>query len=346
MIEELCRNIYNAKLKLNCELSSTNCLCPEKSAYEYLCYQCYLTQKGITEEDYALQLNRESGEIAVCHEFEKEISCSSVDWTGYQIINIIVDNVKEEIEKMPPLPEKYKLPVVELVALAMTQAAMFRTREVSYVNMVSAYKTEQFINHFLNLVLVIMQCMQGKAVCDELLDELSQCIEDINIIYENRSKIGEQFCHYQKLICKGLEGTKYYIGMEQTFLRQQDEINRNKQNADSLTKFMFCCIDTDGKIVEHEFEAEFISVCVILKKYLKSYQEKKQCIEQETYKRILLSLGRFSDKEDIDIHSIEGLKQLDLESSNAWAANAKIIFDYLQGIRRTNLIVAYNLTSI
>lgn len=73
---------------------------------------------------------------------------------------------------------------------------------------------------------------------------------------------------------------------------------------------------------------------------------KKHRINQETYRKILGSLGRFSDKEDIDIYSIPGLEKLDLKSSDVWSANAKIVFKYLQGIRRKNLIVVYNLTSI
>lgn len=343
MIEDFCRNIFNVGLNLSCSLPSVNCLCPEKSAYEYLCYQCYLSQKSISEEDYDLKFNVETGKVVVDHKFEKEDSCSSPDWIGYQIINVTVERV--ELEEFLRLSQKYEASIIELVALALTQTAIFRHKEVAYISVINAFKTEQFINHFWNLLLAIMQHMNGEKDCTSLLDELSRCIMDINTIYGQFEQVGRQFNKYLEFICLGLERRGHSLGIEQAFLSQQGELVSDKQKANTLEEFLFICRDTDGKIVEHEFKNEFIRLCTLLKKYLMSYQEQSHAIRFETYDRILSALNLFSEEKEFVANSIKGLEMLDLQTTNAWKANADIVLRYLQSVRKRNIVVAYSLTS-
>lgn len=345
MIEQFCRNIYNIGLQLKCNLSSNNCRCPDKDAYEFLCYQCYLGLKDILNEDYQLKFNGDSGEVIIFHDFKQENPCISADWTGHQIINVIVENVKDKIEESKKWDEKSRELVVELVALSLTQAAIRDIRIIPYSSIVNAFKVEQFVDFFWNLSVNILQRMRLGRDFSKLLNRMCQCINDINAIYDNRQRIGDQFYHYLDLICKGLEGTSHNLLMEQNFLYRQGEAIRKKQSANNLEDFLFCGMDTDGKIVESELKETFIKMCTIMKQYLISYQQQTQIIDSNIYQKFILLFSLFA-VDGLDISFMDGLEKLKLQTANAWTANAGIVLRYLQKVRKENKILSYALTSV
>lgn len=344
MVEELCRCIYNVGLKLDCNLSKYNCLCPTEKDYELLCYQCYLRQKEESGEVYKLKLNAESGEIKICHEFEYEDPCVSVEWVGYQIVNVIVENVCDKVKKSAKPSHKSINAIIELVALAMTQVISFERGEVSYINMIDAFYTEQFIAHFWNLLCAVMRQFQKGKDNKKLLKELRQCISGINTIYENRREIGEQFGEYLIKICAGLERAGCGLELRHSFLGKQNELINGKMDAETIEEFIFCCIDTDGKFTEYEYlkgmRDEFLTVISVIKKYLINYQEQKNRIDSEIYEQLVSALNLFAT-EEVNIGSIEELRKIDFQSENSWKANAGVVLQHLQNMRRRNLIEAY-----
>lgn len=348
MIEEFCRNIYNIGLRLNCHLSSANCLCPDKSSYEYLCYQCYLTQKDRSHEEYRIRFNTESGKIMIGHDFKQEKPCGSANWAGYEIVNIVVEDAGDRLKKCMCFLEKEEQSIVELVALALTYAVSFGKREISYISMVDAFKPEQFMDHFWNLSFVVMQRFCDGKDCGKLLDELSRCMDDLRVIYGRREEMGEQFHDYLGIVCRGLEETEHSLAMGESFLWQQYQLIDRKIASKSLGEFIFCGTDTDGKLVGYELhkeiEEEFVGICSVLKNFFVCYQEQKHAIKQDTFDKLIAALNLFAS-EKVDVNSIRGLEKLDLQSAKAWRANAKLIRQYLWAAKGRNLIRQYELIS-
>lgn len=345
MIEDLCRNIYNIGAELKCGLPAISCLCPDKSAYEYLCYQCNRMQQDITREDYELTFSYLSGEIQITHAFVKEFECAVEDWNGYNIINVVADNAYDEISNIAKWCNSDKEISIELVAMAMTQAALFRTRKVSYINLVNAFKTDQFIDYFWNLMSALMKRMKEGKDSSRLWDELGRCFDNLQMIYEMRDKIGQQLNHYINQICIGLEQTKHRLRQWESFIQTEQDFICMKRNSRDLPEFMFRSIDIDRKIVEYEPQnstrRDLVRMCRVLKEYLANYQMQKQRVNEDTYNKLMLGLGSFAAGDTSDIDSITELKGIDLKSDCAWRANADIIYKYLDKIRRRNCVSKY-----
>lgn len=344
MIENYCRMIYNIGLKLDCSLSSINCLCPDKDSYEYLCYQCYLKLKDITNGEYRLKYDDESGSIAIDHCFTCETECLSVDWSGFHLISIVAGNAKAEINKWSRLSERHMRFIVERVALAMTQTAVFRYREITYADIIDALDTEQFINHCWNLLYAIMRKFQNGQNCEKLLMKLTQYINNVNEIYEKREEIGNQYQEYLNLICVGLEGTKQCLYMAEVSLWQWGKLIENKKGSRSLEEFIFCCIDTDGTIMDYMSQSDrkddFLAACGVLRNYLLSYPKLKKLMAADIYEKAIMSLEAFG-VQGLDISSVKGLERLNLQAANSGRANADIIVEYLKKIRRRNMIAVW-----
>lgn len=327
-----------------CDVSFINCRCPDKDSYEYLCYQCYLTQKDISDEDYKLKFNANTGKVIIFHDFKKEILCDKEEGKKHQIINITENNAQDEIKKGIKWDEKYSESGIELVALSLTQAYFRKIKVIPYTNFVYAFKTDQFVDYFWNLSINVMQNMQSGKDCKSLLIEMYKCIDDINTIYINRERIGKHFSNYLRSICKGLEKIKYKLINREKFLFQQNELIVKKNDAKKLEEFLFYCVDTDGKLVEYEFKNEFIRLCFIIKEYIVNYQKQKNTIEPKIYDNLISVLNLF-DTEGLDISTIKGLEKLNLEITKAWRANAGVICRYLQSIRKINMITAYDFSA-
>lgn len=341
MIEEYCRNIYNVGRKTDCSLSKNNCLCPDKSSYEYLCYQCHTAQSDLSDEVYQPKIVDGSGEIRIQHDFQWEIPCSSPEWAGYQIINIDVPNICDEIKKSEDDSDTLRQKVVELVALALTYAAVSEDREIPYISMIDAFKPEECMNHFWNLSSVIMRRIQGGKDCKNSLQQLCQCMEHLNMIYEQRERIGNEFRNYLEAIYRGLESVGYNIGLEQPFLLQEYNLINDKKTSESIEQFVFCGIDSNGEETEI-WRNVFKELCFVMREFLINYQEQNQMMEIEEYAKLIAVLDLFA-LEKADVHAIKGLEGLDLQSTKAWKANADIVMQYLKKFARKNEIKMFDL---
>lgn len=341
MIEEYCRDIYNVGRKTDCSLSKINCLCPDKSSYEYLCYQCHAAQNDISSEEYQPKIDADSGEICIQHDFQYEISCTSPDWVDYQIINIGVSNICDEMKKNKVCSERLQQAIVELVALALACAAVSEDRGISYISMIDAFKPEQCMNHLWNLSNVIMQRIHSGKNCEKSLKKLCQCMEHLNMIYEQRERIGNEFRNYLENVCLGLESIGHGIELEQSFLWQAYNLINNKKTSESIEQFVFCGADTDGETVEIWRDA-FKDLCFVLKEFLINYQEQKHIMKVEDYDKLIGMLNMFAS-EKVDIHTIKGLEQLNLQSTIAWTANADLVIRYLKNVARDELLKTFGL---
>lgn len=300
------------------------------------------------KEDYKLTFNPESGRIKIEHQFKREIECTSEIWAGYGIINIVVRNAKRKINKISEWLDEYKKTIIKSVALAMTQAWVFKKREISYVNLSKAFSTGEFLDYFWNMTAAIMRRMKDGKDCKKLWEEFGDNLDDIRAIYEKREEIGRQYRNYLRLICKGLERTKHGLKVQDMFLMQQNMLIDKKINSNSLTEFIFCGADTDGKIIEYDPQdgtsKDFIEMCMVLRDVLMNYQDQKHVIEPKSYEKLVSVLDLYTAGAQTDIASIAGLDKLDLKSGIDWRANADIVFNYLQRIRRENMIMEYVLS--
>lgn len=341
MIEKYCRYIYTVGITTDCSLSKINCLCPDKSSYEYLCYQCHTAQNDMSNENYQLKFDADSGEICIQHVFQCEIPCTSPAWVNYQIINMGVQNICSDDEKNNVDSDRHQWAIVELVALALACAAVSEDRGLPYISMVDAFKPEQCMNHLRNLSNVIMQRIRSGKSCENSLKELCRCMEHLNMIYEQRERIGNEFRNYLENVCIGLESLGHGIELEQSFLWQACNLIDNKKTAESIEQFLFCGVDTDGQTPEI-WQYAFENICLVLREFLVNYQEQKCIMKEEDYVKLIAMLNMFAS-EKVDIHTIKGLEQLDLQSTNAWKANADIVIKYLKNIVPKNLIKMFDL---
>jgi hypothetical protein len=136
----------------------------------------------------------------------------------------------------------------------------------------------------------------------------------------------------------GLEKHECGLGIAQIFLLHQKEFLENKNKANSLIDFLFVCVDTDGKIVQHEFQKVFLQLCVVLKKYLIGYQSN---IGSSVYQNIIRALNLFPEDPRFDLNTIKELQNINSQTANAWRANANSISLYIQKIRKRYCIEAY-----